>query len=363
MTETENSFESAQEVEYPFSFTGNATEYFKIWVVNIALTLLTLGVFSAWAKVRSHRYFYGNTYLDGSSFEYLASPIAILKGRTIAVSFFACYWIAVNFIPFLMLPVVLVFLFAFPWVVVRSMTFRARNTCYRNLRFGFNGGYAEVVKTFILWPILIPFTIGLIWPYIHYKQKRMLVANSEFGDTAFAFKAEPKQFYQIYVVAMIMVMVIPIVFSLVAMIMQTVFPELAELRQNGNLDGQSNWLAISLMAVSMLGVIALQYLAYVFVKTRIANLTYSSSVVGDGRLESRLTVAGMMWIYFSNVIAIILSVGLLVPWAKIRLARYRAEHTSLHARGGLDEYRGGVQHSGSALGEEAGEIFDMDISI
>ena len=35
-----------------FRFHGNGAEYFRIWIVNFLLTLLTLGVYSAWAKVR-----------------------------------------------------------------------------------------------------------------------------------------------------------------------------------------------------------------------------------------------------------------------------------------------------------------------
>ena len=58
----------------PFSFTGKASEYFGIWIVNIILSVITLGIYSAWAKVRNKRYFYGNTKLNGSSFSYLASP-------------------------------------------------------------------------------------------------------------------------------------------------------------------------------------------------------------------------------------------------------------------------------------------------
>ncbi len=70
---------------HPFEFRGNSAEYFRIWVVNLALSLLTLGIFSAWAKVRRERYFYGNTWVAGAPFEYLASPINVLKGRLIAV--------------------------------------------------------------------------------------------------------------------------------------------------------------------------------------------------------------------------------------------------------------------------------------
>ena len=81
-------------VTLPFEFTGRAGEYFKIWIVNILLTFLTLGIYSAWAKVRTRRYFYGNTFLQDSSFEYLADPLKILKGRLIVFGFFVLYAIA-----------------------------------------------------------------------------------------------------------------------------------------------------------------------------------------------------------------------------------------------------------------------------
>jgi len=70
---------------YPVSFTGNGNEFFTIWIVNILLTVVTLYIYSAWAKVRTKRYFYGNTVVDGSSLEYHAKPLQILVGRLVAV--------------------------------------------------------------------------------------------------------------------------------------------------------------------------------------------------------------------------------------------------------------------------------------
>jgi hypothetical protein len=48
----------------PFQFTGRAGEFFKIWIVNVLLTIVTLGIYSAWAKVRTTGYFYSHTRLD-----------------------------------------------------------------------------------------------------------------------------------------------------------------------------------------------------------------------------------------------------------------------------------------------------------
>ena len=47
-------------------FTGSGAEYFGIWIVNLLLTIITLGIYSAWAKVRRLQYFYRHTEVAGS---------------------------------------------------------------------------------------------------------------------------------------------------------------------------------------------------------------------------------------------------------------------------------------------------------
>lgn len=49
---------------YTPQFRGTAKEYFKIWIVNVLLSIVTFGIYSAWAAVRTRRYFYGNTVLS-----------------------------------------------------------------------------------------------------------------------------------------------------------------------------------------------------------------------------------------------------------------------------------------------------------
>ncbi len=40
-------------------FTGAASEYLGIWFVNILLTILTLGIYSAWAREGAAQFYYG----------------------------------------------------------------------------------------------------------------------------------------------------------------------------------------------------------------------------------------------------------------------------------------------------------------
>lgn len=59
--------------ELALEFHGTAREYFRIWIVNLCLTLLTFGIFSAWAKVRKKRYSYSHTTIAARRFSTWAS--------------------------------------------------------------------------------------------------------------------------------------------------------------------------------------------------------------------------------------------------------------------------------------------------
>src|SRR5271167_2635068 len=72
-------------------FSGRGAEYFGIWIVNLLLTIITLGIYSAWAKVRRLKYFYRHTELAGSSFDFHGSPTKILIGRAIALLMLLAY--------------------------------------------------------------------------------------------------------------------------------------------------------------------------------------------------------------------------------------------------------------------------------
>jgi uncharacterized membrane protein YjgN (DUF898 family) len=146
-------------------FTGSAGEYFRIWIVNVVLTVVTLGIYGAWAKVRTRRYFYANTLLGGEPFDYLANPIAILKGNLIILSSLLAYIILQAYEPMFSGIIILAFSLLIPFLIYKSLKFRAHNTAFRNIRFRFLGTAGESYGIFMGIPLLIPFTLGLIFPY------------------------------------------------------------------------------------------------------------------------------------------------------------------------------------------------------
>jgi len=72
----------------------------------------------------------------------------------------------------------------------------------------------------------------------------------------------------------------------------------------------------------------------------------------------------MAWLIFSSGVAILCSLGLLMPWATVRLARYRFENLTLVTGDGLEHVVAASASAGvGAAGEEIGDVFDMPIDI
>lgn len=343
----------------PVSFTGTAREYFGIWIVNILLTIVTLGLYFPWAKVRTMRYFYGNTQLDDSPFDYLASPKAIFKGWLIALAVFIAYSAITKLVPLTGPLFTLVFVFALPWIIVRSMGFRLRNTAYRNIRFNFDKNYREAIKVFVGIAMLLPFTLGLIFPYYLYRQKKFYVTHAAFGQDRFQFPAMARKFYEIYlVVAMIfLALVVAMSFTLPAALSPMVPP--LPVRTANGMAMSVPWVPIILMASLMLT----SLLSYPYLQAAVTNAVWNNASVAGHRFESTLTTAGLMRLYFINSLAIMFSFGLMVPWARVRLARYRAENITLLANGDLSGFIAAATSQESATGEELGEVFDVDVGL
>lgn len=341
---------------YPLQFTGHGTEYFKIWIVNIVLTLMTLGIYSAWAKVRTARWFYGHTLLDGQVFSYLATPIQILKGRMIALVLVALYY-AANFLSPLLAAVLLIgFFLLTPWTVINSLRFRARHSAYRGLRFDFTGGLKEAAGIYLLLPLATLLTLGLAFPYVAYRQVKFIAGNTVYGETRAQYGGTAKPFFGAYWPSLAL-MLLP--FGLFAY----GYFQMVQLSASGM---PKNAVIAAVAGIFGLGAITF-YLALFFVvaliQARTANLYYNHAAIGPVSFVSNQRARDLIWIYFSNLILIALTLGVFIPWAKVRLARYRAAHLNLRGPDDLDGFVAGQQKTDAATGAEIADVFDVNVGI
>ncbi|MGI9232940.1 MAG: YjgN family protein [Woeseiaceae bacterium] len=336
-------------------FTGNAGEYFKIWIVNIALTVVTLGIYSAWAKVRKLRYFYGNTSVDDGHFDYHAKPTAILIGRVIAVGMVFVYYLLSQYAPVAGLVLIAVIMLLVPVLMVRAKVFQLRNTSYHGLRFNFQRNYKDSFIVVYGGALIALFSLGLAVPSTIYMRNKFVANNAGYGQTLFKFGGRQGEFYAIFWSSVGLALLGAIGIALVFGGLGAAIGAVGGGTPSGGVAAQAFAILITLPLFAFYAAIG------IYVQTRQRNYVWNSTTLGENRFESTLSVRTMIFIILTNAVAIALSLGLLIPWAQVRLARYRAEHMTVHLADNWRDYIAAKDAQGSALGEEIGEAFDAEV--
>lgn len=341
---------------YDFEFRGSGREFFRIWILNLALTLLTFGIYSAWAKVRTRRYLYGNTYIAGHALDYDPSPWRILVGRLIALSFFLAYSLSVGIWPQSVLAWYLAFGAFIPWLINSSLRFNARNTSYRNIRFDFKGDYVGALVNYVVWPLAGWSTLGILLPRARKARDYYFVNKHAYGGRDFETSFSTGRIYLIYLGG------IAIFIALMAGLFGGFFALALEAKtvKGFNIAAYGPYVAFVILPLYLI----IFTTASTFIDIMVFNLSLNRAKF-DGRheLRSRVSPWVMSWIVVSNLVAILLSVGLLYPWARVRQTRYETTRLSLLAASDLDEYTSELSRARSAVGEEVAGFFDLGIGL
>lgn len=337
-------------------FTGTASEYFRIWIINVFLSVVSVGIYSAWAKVRTRQYFYTNTKLAGYQFYFLGQPVAILKGNLIIGAGLIIYLAINRLYPLYVAIVVALFYVIFPFLVYKSFRFNTRYSAFRNIRFRFLGTLKESYKTYLFVPFLIPFTLGLAIPYWEFRRKQYLFSNLAYGTTSATFDGKPGYFYKTYAIIAIIVVGGFVLFgfalSIFAVVVKSILSSVPGI--------QLRFLAMAALYVPLLVILAIIQ-SFFFV--RFSNYCWGNTRMGGISFQSTLKVRSMIWIRITNVLAIIFSIGLLMPWAKIRRTRYLVNNLTIVSTEALDNLIAVNEPDVSALGDAATDFFDIGFGL
>ena len=342
--------------ELAFTFTGSGKEYFKIWIVNLALTILTLGV-----------------YLLLSQFNPLANLLLIS-----------------------------VLSLAIPWVMWRSLQFRARMSSYRNVRFGFSGSLAKAYLIPAI-PLLITLVIGMIiyvivfslsardndiaalgtqWllafipfsfvlgtfylliPYLQKAYTSYYLNHSQYGQATFSAQLSTGTYYGVYFKAFMLAMLcLPLIALVVGAIGAAIAGFISTINPTlDNNSGMEFWLGLGVLLLSYVPVLIIGALIQAYIQARLRNHVFEKLA-----LDSYLTLhssysATTLWkLYLRNLMLLIITLGLAYPWVRVNLARYAATATQVKANTDLSYFSSQQQAAVSAVGEELGDVFDLNI--
>jgi uncharacterized membrane protein YjgN (DUF898 family) len=350
------------------SFTGDGREYFRIWVVNLLLSLATLGIYSAWAKVRRLQYFDRNTVLASASFDFHGNPRAVLVGRVLSVLLLVAYHYAFGFSTSFGLIVIAGLLLAFPWLMRGALRFRLGNTSYRGLRLGFDGPLAEAYLawlppafTFLMPGVLLalypeqpalaalPVPLYLLWPLMHARIRRFQHAHLLFGDQHSDYDLRARRFYKPYLVAGLL--------------------GFAGVFGAGVVAGLGAWAAGGGKAVAYVPIAAAVIMVYVmyllagpYIVVRVSNLAWSNTCFPGIRFRSTLPARAFMKLQTKNTLLTLLTLGLYRPFAVVSVYRFRLAHLHIEVDGDIDAAAAQVATRAGAAGDSVADGFGIDLS-
>lgn len=371
---------------FPVQFHGVARDFFGVWFVNILLTIITLGIWSAWATVRTNRWFYGNTVIKSHAFEYHATPLQILKGRLIAVALIAVI-AAINFFaPMLELFILVALAFAMPWAINAGLRFGACMTSWSNVRFDFHGSYWRAFGVFLFMPIavmltlgllilapmltlrpiaamptlglLMPIaamlTLGLLIPVNSKLLGRYLAGGYRYGGASFACAPPLSALYRALGRTAVLVIGIaaPGLLATYLMCVSAGIPFDIHFLLLAFVLGKGQ-----IVLPSIVSVYAAMFAGGIYYGACVRNEIYNQTTIQGGhRLQSRLSPLRYTWIMASGFFVTAITLTLAYPWARVRQYRYLAQSVTLLAAPGLDEFVSQQQRAPSSFGGEFSEL-------
>ncbi len=338
----------------PILFKGNASDYFAIWLANLVLSIITLGIYSAWAKVRRINYFYNNTYLAESSLIYHANPKTILIGRIIAVVVLIGLNLIAEFVPVLSLVISPIILFALPWIMNRSMRFQARMTSWRNVRFQWLGTYWETFMWMIIAPLISILSWGLLAPWMSKLSYKYYANNHSFGTSSFSSDAKTGDYYKAFFMGAFLPFIVLMVLLCLPMLIV-----LFAASPSGNTEG----MFIIGQSLGFAFVIAF-FVASTIYSTLARNVLLNTLLLRDKVIfKSDLSAWRVLWISMSNLVAIVFTLGLMAPWAHVRLYRYLCSHTHYKTVGDIGSFIDRSTPEMSAVSEEIADLEGLEFGL
>jgi uncharacterized membrane protein YjgN (DUF898 family) len=365
----------------PIEFSASGSEYFRIWIVNLLLTLVTLGLYYPWARVRKLRYFYGNTRVGGHAFDFHGEPKRMLRGFLLVGALAVLYSLAGRVSPTAGLIALVIIAAVWPALFRASMQFRLANTSWRGLRFRFTGSTADAYRAMLpmfvagiafagVAPLMgdesgrmspsagiafgvMALVVALSMPWAFWLLKKYQHGNYALGEERTSLRAGVGSFYglSLKVGGLAMLMGLALGFAVAAITAGF-----------GRSPSAGSFFTLGLM-------VAVFYVLFFAVigsysSSRSQNLVWNQTASARLRFTSNLRFNALLGLTLKNWLLVALTLGLYWPFAKVAVARLRLESAGLVSSVPLDLLGGGARaRADDASGDAAGELFGIDIGL
>jgi uncharacterized membrane protein YjgN (DUF898 family) len=306
------------------TFHGTGGSLLGIHIVNVLLTLVTLGVYYFWAKVRVRAYLLSQTEFAGDRFAYHGTGKELLLGFLKAVVLIGLPFLLLRLaldlvargpvaqaaVGFLSYVAVLAFL---GFAIVGARRYRLSRTSWRNVRFSFRGQLLPFLKLFVGGSLLTTITAGLYYPFFDTQRFGFLTSHSYFGNRPFSFDGRGRDLFGGYLLTL-------------------------------------------LLLLPTLGLSWFWFLA------RKQRYFWGHTSFGTARFQYAVTGGRLLRLNVGNVLILILTLGFGWPWVVVRNARFVCAYLTLESALDLEPIRQEAQ-AVSTTGEGLAGVLDTGFDI
>ena len=302
-------------------FHGQGGALLEIYILNILLTFLTLGAYYFWGKVKVREYLYSQTEFEGDRFGYHGTGKELMIGWLKAMALFGGFlaMLAINAMLWqgvwqVLLGQILFYgglLLLIPIALVGSQRYRLSRTSWRGIRFSFRGHTSELMRNFLRDGVLMIFTGFLYYPFFQNNLREFLAHNSYYGSEPFDYNGEGWELFKMYM----------------------------------------------LMLLLILPTLGLYWFWYTAKKQR---YYWANTEFGKARFRSTVTGEGLADIKITNLLLIVFTLGVGYPLARVREARYQADHLFLDGPLDLDRIQQQAI-AASATGDALADMMDVSL--
>lgn len=313
--------QALRQPKFKLNFFGNGSTYFGIVILNLLLTLITLGIYYPWAKAAYRKYIWNEVEMKGSRFAFHGTGREMLIGFLIAyaliLGFYGVSYLAETYdwAGYLILVFYLLFLMFLPLAIYGSWRYRMTRTSWRGVFFQFDGNFREFVKLYIPAILLTIVTFGIYGAWMRVKLMKYLFSHTKLGDLRMDFKGD-----------------------------------------GGDLFGIN-------IAGGILTAITFYLYLPIWIKERF-KFTINNTTISDGVTEKRLNSTlenGEAWgTMFTNTLLLVVTLGLAFPWTFIRTMRMFFNNVEVPNDFDFDNLEQTEQVQSGAVGDQITDIFDLD---
>lgn len=307
-----------------FSFHGTGAVLFGIYVVNLLLTIITLGFYYFWGKVKVWGYLLGQAEFERDRFTYHGTGKELLMGFLKALLIFGIPIALLNFGPellqlggsarmvtaFLVYAVVLLLL---PFAMVGARRYRLSRTSWRGIRFSFRGQILDFIKLFLGGLFLSVLTLGFYYPFFATRQYGFMTTNSYLGNQKFDFDGKGRELFGPFVLALA-------------------------------------------LTIPTLGLYWYWYLA------KKQRFFWEHTTFGSARFRYTATGGALLSLHLGNMLLLLLTVGLGWSWVVIRRVRFAFHYLFLEGTldlAGIRQQAQAASATGESLTDLTGGGFDL----